>query len=192
MPGPSVFKRRENGAIPDSVAIKLTFGGKSGVELGRYFHTPQNSDRRRQNTIQGRLQSLRIETIGVQVEMRTLTDGMNPRVRPSRTVHAPSFPGDPFYARFQEILHGLAVRLALPPRKRRAVIGDYQFESPLHPDLSPPVQSARLGVVADPNILAESSAPLPDRRSPACLSFSCLHPEGRDGRPQSLAAHPRQ
>src|SRR4051794_41464690 len=99
MPGSSVFKWWENGAVPDSVPVKLTFSRKSGVELRRYFHTSQNPDRRRQNSVQGGLQSLGVETIGGEVEMRALTDGMDACVRSSGTVHATTFPRHPLYRR---------------------------------------------------------------------------------------------
>ena len=54
--------------------------------------------------------------------MRTLSEGMNTGVRSSRAVNADSSAIDALKGAFEVILHGVAMRLALPAAERRAVV----------------------------------------------------------------------
>jgi len=64
--------------------------------------------------------------------MCALCEGMNTCVRSSRAMNAYSSTNDAFKRAFEMILHCVAMRLALPAGERRAVVRDYQFQSPCH------------------------------------------------------------
>ena len=61
--------------------------------------------------------------------MRALREGMNACVCSSSAVNAHSSAGDALKGAFDVILYRVAMRLALPPGERCAVIGNDQFQS---------------------------------------------------------------
>jgi hypothetical protein len=67
--------------------------------------------------------------------MGALRKCVNAGVRSSSTMNAHLFAKDPLKCALQVILDSIAMRLALPTGKRRAIVRNNQFQSSEHGDL---------------------------------------------------------
>ena len=127
MPGATVFKWRQNGGQPDSVAIDFSFCRKARVEITRHISAAEHAYGRRQQCIHCLEPARRCQEFP-NVSVYALREGVNTCVRSSGSVNAHPAAGDALKRAFEMILDGVAMQLALPAGEWRTVIGDDHFQ----------------------------------------------------------------
>jgi hypothetical protein len=200
VPGTAVFKWRQNGRAPDSVAIDLSFCRQTGVEIIRHISTAKHANTLRQRRIECFNPTVRWQRL-TNIGVRALRERVNTCVRSAGPVYAHGPSSDALKGTFQMILDRVAVRLALPASELCAVISGNQFQASrlvgaprcpesfreslqradptsLFREKAIPSQSELVRhaprVVVCPNNFAKSFGQPLDRRSRGCAAFSCL------------------
>lgn len=127
MPGASEFMRRQNRPGPNPVTIKFCLGREARVKIVRHAPALQDANGRRQGGVErGRPLPPR-QTVLRKIDMRTLRERVHAGICASRSMHSNCRTLDAFKRALEVILNPIAVRLTLPAREGRTVIGDDQF-----------------------------------------------------------------
>ena len=127
MQGATVLKWWQNRRSPDSVAVNLSFCGKTRVEIVRHISTAEHANGWRQQCIERFDPTGYCQLWANEIDMCALREGVDACVRPPGPVNAHRRSGDALKRAFEMILNGIAVRLTLPAGKRRAVVSDDYF-----------------------------------------------------------------
>ena len=131
MPDSPDLEGIEHRIVPETVAINLPPGGKPRVETGRDEPHREDADFGGQVRVQrGSPAVHRMAVRDRDIHVRHLAAGVYPGIGAPGTMHNDSFPSaKPGESRFQPILHGFAVRLALPPPECAPVVSDGQTQT---------------------------------------------------------------
>jgi hypothetical protein len=127
MPHIARHKRRTNRPSINPIPISLRPCRMPRMKIRRYFRDLRYSHRRRQNVIQC-LHKIPHRHRRLRPKCRHLRQCMHPRIRPPRSLRQYFFAGDSSNCRGKCPLHRCRVRLHLPSRELRSVIGENHFE----------------------------------------------------------------
>jgi hypothetical protein len=86
-----------------------------------------DSNRGRENSVQSGAPSLRTVTPSGKIDMRTLREGVHTGIGAAGAMNAHGLRTNLFDGSFEMVLNPIAVPLALPAGKRRAIIRDDQL-----------------------------------------------------------------
>src|ERR1700720_2977564 len=141
MPSPSKLQRWQNGCRPDSVTVNFSLCRKARMEFCRDVGASQDTDGRREQSIQGACPTPRCQAPLRKIDMCTLSESVHTGIGSPGAMHTSALLSYSAKRAFQNILHGVAVRLALPTCKSCSVVGDNELQPLRHFD-QPEISSA--------------------------------------------------
>src|ERR1700724_1393860 len=134
MPGSSKLQRWQNGCRPDSVTVNFSLCRKARMEFCRGGGSSQDTDRRRQQSVEDVGPTLRCQALLRKIDMCALSESVHTGIGSPGAMNTPALFSHSAKRAFQNILHGVAVRLALPTCKCRSVVRDNELQPLRHFD----------------------------------------------------------
>ena len=123
-----VFQRRDHRAIPNRVAIDFPARRKPGVKILGRAPGLHHADLSGEVGVERAQPAIRLEAAIGHVRVGALAGGMHARIGAAGPVNGHAAGAERGESFFEVVLDGVAIRLALPSREARAVVGDREAQ----------------------------------------------------------------
>lgn len=130
MPSAPRIEWREDGQGAKSISVSLRSGVVARVKIRSDFLAGHDTDRVRELCVDRRHPVTRVHRkMRRRIKVGDLPERVDPSIGPARAMDAHLFTPGSLDRGFDEVLDGATLGLGLPTLKRRAVVGDGEFES---------------------------------------------------------------